>query len=213
MNQISLVIFDDNDEIRNGLIQLLRLTPGIHVAGAYSNCMEAAVHADNLKPDVILMDIDMPGQNGIEGVKQIKKVRPQVEIIMLTVFEDEDRIFDSMRAGASGYLLKKSPPSKIIEAIREASMGGAPMTSSIAKKVVQYFSGKGKEKIQENNLSPRELEVLKCLVDGLSYKMIAAELCIGIETVRTHIKRIYEKLQVNSNTEAVSKAIRGNFFS
>jgi DNA-binding NarL/FixJ family response regulator len=92
-------------------------------------------------------------------------------------------------------------------------MGGAPMTSSIAKKVVQYFSGKGKEKIQENNLSPRELEVLKCLVNGLSYKMIASELCIGIETVRTHIKRIYEKLQVNSNTEAVSKAIRGNFFS
>jgi len=213
MNKISLMIFDDNDEIRNGLIQLLRLTPGIHVVGAFSNCMEAAVHAENLKPDVILMDIDMPGQSGIEGVKQIKKVRPQVEIIMLTVFEDEDRIFDSMRAGASGYLLKKSPPAKIIEAIREASMGGAPMTSSIAKKVVQYFSGKGKEKIQENNLSPRELEVLKCLVNGLSYKMIASELCIGIETVRTHIKRIYEKLQVNSNTEAVSKAIRGNFFS
>ena len=112
MNQVRLIIFDDNEEIRNSLIQLLRLTPGILVAGGFSHCIDAAKHAMELQPDVILMDIDMPGQTGIEGVSQIKLVRPQAEIIMLTVFEDEDKIFDSMRAGASGYLLKKSAPSK-----------------------------------------------------------------------------------------------------
>ncbi|MBL4586861.1 MAG: response regulator transcription factor, partial [Flavobacteriales bacterium] len=146
--------------------------------------------------------------NGIQGLKIIKQYRPETHVIMLTVFDQNEHVFDAMCAGANGYLLKKSPPAEIINAIDEVMTGGAPMTPAIAKKVLSFFAQQNNVPKQENALTPKETEVLKLLVDGFSYKMIAAELEISIDTVRSHIKNIYRKLQVNSMTEAVAKAIR-----
>jgi len=154
------------------------------------------------------MDIDMPGINGIEAVRLIKNDFPDQNVLMLTVFEDDDKIFEALRAGASGYLLKKTHPSKILDAIQEVLRGGAPMSESIAKRVVQFFASQNKPSGNEFVLSPREKEVLKYLVTGHSYKMVAADMGITIETVRSHIKHIYDKLHVNSKTEAVIKAMK-----
>ncbi|GAA4009859.1 response regulator transcription factor [Hymenobacter fastidiosus] len=207
-----ILIYEDNNDLRTSLSQLLAGSPGLELVGALGNCMQATADVARLTPDVILMDIDMPGMTGIEGLRRIKAVAPKVNVVMLTVFEDNDRVFEAICAGADGYLLKKTPPVKLLDAIGEVRQGGAPMTPAIARQVLRLFP-RTRVPItladeSPANLSAREQEVLGLLVEGYSYKMIAADLGISIDTVRSHIKKIYEKLHVRSMTEAVSKAIR-----
>ncbi|MFY8004855.1 MAG: response regulator [Chitinophagaceae bacterium] len=209
---IRIAIFDDNEAIRNSLFQLLNYSPGIEVVAMYDNCVNAFEKVEDSLPRVVLMDIDFPGYSGIVAVKEIKSKLPTVDIIMFTVFEDEEKIFSALKAGATGYLLKKTPPLKIIEAIQDVVTGGAPMTASIARKVMLYFNEQPILKENKNILSQREQAVLQSLTQGFSYKMIAAHLNISIETVRTYIKRIYDKMHVNSMTEAVAKAVKERWF-
>lgn len=209
---IRIAIFDDNDAIRNSLYQLLHHTTGLEVAAMFNNCLDAVQKIEETLPRVVLMDIDMPQLSGIEAVKEIKKAFPAVDIIMFTVFEDEEKIFEALKAGATGYLLKKTQPIKIIEAIQEVIAGGAPMTASIARKVMQFFNQQAAQQSNKDVLSTREQDVLKGLIEGFSYKMIAAHLNISVETVRTYIKRIYDKMHVNSMTEAVARALKEKWF-
>ena len=210
LNQLNIriAIFDDNDAIRNSLYQLLHYTTGLEVAAMFNNCVGAAQKIEDSLPRVVLMDIDMPQLSGIEAVKSIKKAFPAIDIIMFTVFEDEEKIFTALQAGATGYLLKKTQPAKIIEAIQEVVAGGAPMTASIARKVMFFFNQQATQQNNKDVLSAREQDVLKGLIEGFSYKMIAASLNVAFDTVHTHIKNIYEKLHVNSKGEAVAKAIK-----
>jgi DNA-binding NarL/FixJ family response regulator len=209
---IRVAIFDDNKNIRNSIILLLKTDADFELVGAFSdakNCVEKVVAC---KPDVVLMDIEMPGVNGIDAVKLLTKEVPNVSIIIQTVFEDEDRIFDSLKAGASGYILKNCLRN-VGDAIREIQAGGSPMTPWVARKVLNMIYNLKEPKRQpvvEYNLTPKEKEVLTQIVNGQSYKMIAAELNISYETVRSHVKKIYEKLHVASLTEVVAKAINQN---
>ena len=206
---IKILIYEDSSQLREGLTMLLNGSDGFEVVGAYRNCNQVEDEVLAWKPDVILMDIDMPGTNGIEGLKRIREIDNDVKIVMLTVFDDNKNVFESIKSGASGYLLKKTPPSKLIEYIVDAYNGGAPMTSSVAAQVLQMFSNVQRTTSGEQyNLSEREKQVLQLLVSGYSYKMIAAEMFISIDTVRSHIKKIYEKLHVNSKSEAVAKAFK-----
>jgi DNA-binding NarL/FixJ family response regulator len=183
-------------------------TEGFQVMGAFKNCGNIAYEVSTYKPHVILMDIDMPGVNGIEGLKIVRQLNNDVSVMMLTVFDDNKNIFEALKNGANGYILKKTPPAKLLEYIQEASTGGAPMTASVAAQVLKMFSQINLPADNNYNLSEREKEVLQLLVKGYSYKMIAAEMFIAIDTVRSHIKKIYEKLHVNSKSEAVAKAFR-----
>ncbi|QDA59581.1 response regulator [Hymenobacter jejuensis] len=207
-----VLIYEDNADLRTSLSQLLSGYPGLELAGALGNCMQAETDIARLSPDVVLMDIDMPGISGIEGLRRIKAVAPKVNVVMLTVFEENDRVFDAICAGADGYLLKKTPPAKLLDAIGEVRAGGAPMTPAIARQVLRLFPKAPPKVVAEDavtaNLSAREQEILSLLVEGYSYKMIAADRGISLDTVRSHIKKIYEKLHVRSMTEAVSKALR-----
>jgi DNA-binding NarL/FixJ family response regulator len=205
---IKVLIYEDNPQLREGLTMLINGSDGFEVLAAFKNCNNVVVEIDLYKPDVILMDIDMPGTNGIEGLKQIRVIDSDVKILMLTVFDDNKNVFEAISNGANGYVLKKTPPAKLLEYIQEAQSGGAPMTSSIATQVLKMFSTIHIEKGESYNLSEREKQVLHLLVNGYSYKMIAAEMYIAIDTVRSHIKKIYEKLQVNSKSEAVAKAFK-----
>jgi DNA-binding NarL/FixJ family response regulator len=205
---IKVVLFEDNPQLREGLTMLINGSDGFEVLAAFKNCENAVAEVEAYKPDVILMDIDMPGVNGIEGLKRIRAVDNQVKILMLTVFDDNKNVFDAISNGANGYILKKTPPARLLEYIAEAQTGGAPMTASIATQVLRMFSSMNNEKGEDYNLSEREKQVLQLLVDGYSYKMIAAEMYIAIDTVRSHIKKIYEKLHVNSKSEAVAKAFK-----
>jgi DNA-binding NarL/FixJ family response regulator len=202
---IHLIIYEDDKELREGLGQLFSATGEFFVEGMFSNCDTIAIDLKQLKADILLMDIDMPGINGIEGVRLAKAAKPSVNILMFTVFDDDKKIFDAICAGADGYILKKTMPEKIIEALKDLYNGGAPMTPSIARKVLQAFPKK--TTADTDPLTDKELEVLQQLVRGNSYKQIADELSIGIETVRTHIKHIYSKLHVRSMSQAVVKAI------
>lgn len=206
---VRVLIYEDNNDLREGLSFVIRSTEGFELCGAFGDCLDAVAHLEVLSPDVILMDIEMPGMNGIEGVKQIRKINHDVKIIMLTIFDDQEHVFNALCAGASGYLLKKSPPAKMADSINEVMEGGAPMSPHIAAKVLQLFSHYRAPQ-NDYNLSDREKQILGSLSTGNSFKMISDELKISKETVRTHIKRIYEKLQVHSQTEAVSKALKEN---
>ncbi len=204
-DKIKLCVFDDNDKVRDALaLVLMSAADRIEIYGSYADGNNVEENLAQSSPDVILMDIDMPGINGVEAVKRAKKIMPQVQIIMFTVFENEDLIFQSICAGASGYLLKNAQPQKIIDSILEVTEGGAPMTPGIARKVLERMQGITKNNY---NISARENDVLSYLVQGLSHKMIADKCHISYETVRSHIKKIYEKLHVGSMTEAVAKAI------
>lgn len=187
---------------------LINGSDGFEVLAGYKNCNNVVDEVEAWKPDVILMDIDMPGVNGIDGLKLIRQKNQDVKILMLTVFDDNKNVFESLKAGANGYVLKKTAPAKLLEYISEAASGGAPMTASIATQVLKMFSGIENPVHADYNLSEREKQVLQFLVNGYSYKMIAAEMFIAIDTVRSHIKKIYEKLHVNSKSEAVAKAFR-----
>ncbi|MBI3239028.1 MAG: response regulator transcription factor [Flavobacteriia bacterium] len=177
----------------------------------YSNCVNVVNDYKKNKPDVILMDINMPHKTGVEGLTELRAAgHISVKILVLTVFDDNENVFEALRNGANGYLLKKTPPAQLLENIREAHTGGTPMTASVATQVLKMFTESNKQKDDDFNLSEREREVLKALVKGYSYKMIADDLFISIDTVRSHIKKIYEKMHVNSKSEAVAKAFRSN---
>lgn len=205
---IRVSVFDDNNALRDSLYYLISGTPGFTIAGVYPDCNQVLEHLRQDAADVILMDIDMPGLNGIEATALIKSHFPDINVLILTSYDDSAKIFDALQSGATGYLLKKTTPAKILEAITEVSQGGAPMNSSIARKVLEFFSEKKNITENEYDLSSREKDVLSCLVKGDSYKMIASHCFISMGTVCTHISNIYKKLHVNSKSEAVAKAIR-----
>ena len=205
---IRLLIFEDNDDMRDSLSILFKGTPGIVFTGAFADAIHATDDVAATAPDVILMDIDLPKMNGIEAVWKIKQKFPTVQILMLTVFDDNERIFQSICAGASGYILKRNPPAKIIEGVFEVAEGGGSLTSSIARKVLDMFPRFNASKKETETLTQREREVLALLVKGHSYKMVGAELNITLETVRSHIKKIYEKLHVHNSGEAIAIALR-----
>jgi DNA-binding NarL/FixJ family response regulator len=207
---IRVLLFEDNAQLKDGLTILLNGTDGFELVGSFPDCTDIVAHVQELKPDVILMDINMPNVDGLAGLKLIREKNTDVKILMLTVFDDNKNVFEAIRGGANGYILKKTPPAKLLEYIQDAQTGGAPMTSSIAAQVLKMFSVQHSAPNNTFDLSDREAEVLNLLVNGHSYKMIAADLFISIDTVRSHIKKIYEKLHVNSKSEAVAKALRQN---
>jgi two-component system, NarL family, nitrate/nitrite response regulator NarL len=209
---IKVILYEDNPDMREGLSAFLASAKGFELAGSFINCADSENHVQELQPDIILMDIEMPGVNGLEGIQKIRAVNSEVKIIMLTVFEDNQNVFNAICFGANGYLLKKSTPDQIITAIHEVLAGGSPMTPSIASKVLKLLSDSSlsfRQK-QDYGLTAREKQILQSLVDGNSYKMISSEQDISIDTVKTHLKKIYQKLQVHSQTEAVAKAIKNN---
>jgi len=205
---IKILLYEDNPQLREGLTMLLNGTTGFNVLAGFKNCNNVADEVEAFRPDVVLMDIDMPGTNGLQGLKLIRQRNTEVKVLMLTVFDDNKNVFEALKSGANGYILKKTQPAKLLEYIQDVESGGAPMTSSIAAKVLKMFSEIQVPASQDYNLSEREKTVLQFLVNGYSYKMIAAEMFIAIDTVRSHIKKIYEKLQVNSKSEAVAKAFK-----
>ena len=202
---IRVSIYEDNTPLREALSALVDDTDECVLVGAFGDCMRANDQTYQLQPDVVLMDIDMPGRDGIQAVTRLHRDFPTVEVLMLTVFDDDDRVFRALCAGASGYLLKQTPPDQLLDAIREVYAGGAPMSPSIARKVIQTFPAQASQTTDLDQLTARESQVLHYLSQGMSYKLVAFELGIGLETVRTHIKRIYEKLHVHSVIEAVAK--------
>lgn len=210
---IRILVYDDNHGRQEALELLISQREDLTFLGAFSHCNQVVEQVTSLKPDVVLMDIDMPGVNGIEGLKLIRKHAPEVLVIMQTVFEEDDKIFEAIRAGAHGYLLKKTPPAKLLEGIRDAVDGGAPMSAVVARKVLEIFHNQPggvfneEKRKREFDLTTREHEILSMLVKGMSYKMIADACGISFHTVNSHCKNIYEKLHVHSATEAIAKAI------
>jgi DNA-binding NarL/FixJ family response regulator len=202
---IKVAIYEDNAGLREVLAKVIRTNTDFELAGEFGHCLDVVKNTEAFHPDVIIMDIDMPGISGIEGIKELKKNNINVEVIVNTVFDDDDRVFEAIKAGATGYLLKKSSLASLLDAIRDVVNGGAPMSSSIARKVLLMTSDRQQQHRLYEKLTERELTVLTYLSKGLSYKMVAEEMTISIDTVRGYIKRIYEKLQVHSITEAVHK--------
>lgn len=202
---ISVLLYEDNTMLRESVSSMIRLDPRFVVSAAFENVLHAESQIAELNPDIILMDIDMPGRNGIEAVTRIRATGSKTPILMLTVFDDTQHVFDALRAGASGYLLKKHLSTKLFESIDEVLNGGAPMSPTIAFMVIAAMQ---KPAVNPYHLTTRENEILTSLSKGNSYKLMAAEFAITVDTVRAHIKKIYEKLHVHSQTEAVSKAIK-----
>ena len=209
MRDIKVVIFEDNDELREMIFQLINISEGVSCTGAYHDATDLEYKIRRSQPDVVLMDIEMPRITGIEAVRVISEKFPAVLVMMQTIFEDSDKVFDSICAGASGYLLKNSLSDQLIPAIKELKAGGAPMSAGVARKIVSRFQEQNPYiKRDDYKLSVREKEVLIHLSKGMSYKMIAGACFISIDTVKSHLKKIYEKLHVNSKSEAVIKAMR-----
>ena len=205
---IRVALFDDNKALMSSMELLLQDSTDYLLTGAYPNAIDVLRKVAKARPDVIIMDIKMPEVSGIEAVMAIKMVYPAIQILMQTVFEDDDKVFAALCAGASGYILKGTPPDKVLEAIAEVYTGGSPMSPSIARKVLTFFQIHQSPQTQFYDLSKREKEILKCLVDGHSYKMIADVCSISYNTVNAHLRNIYEKLHVNSSQEAISLALR-----
>jgi DNA-binding NarL/FixJ family response regulator len=209
MNEISVCIVDDNNELRSALQEIISMSDGYKCTGTMSTSHEAIRKLPQLRPDVVLMDINLGGtESGIDCVRELKPRMPTTNFMMCTVYEEDEKIFEALNAGASGYILKKTAPNKLLEAIRELYQGGAPMSSQIARKVVAAFQNRPAAGTSENNLSilsNREKEILELLSRGLMYKEIAAALFIGQETVRKHVYHVYEKLHVTNRVEAVNK--------
>jgi DNA-binding NarL/FixJ family response regulator len=209
MKKIRVLVFDDHQHRRESLQLLISNDPELQFTAAYEDCSDVIDAIEAHQPDVILMDIQMPNVDGLEGLRMIRIKYPGVRVIMQTVFEDDDKVFSSLQRGASGYILKKTDPSKVIDAIKDVMDGGAPITPSIAAKVLTYFSAHGNFRDADDyNLTEREKEILGNLVKGLSYKMIATKLGISFHTVNNHVRKVYEKLEVHSQSEAVSKTLR-----
>lgn len=202
-----LLIFEDNTRLRQSLEILLNDEINFHVAASYPDCDKADKQVEKYQADLVVMDIDMPGIGGVEGVKRIKNTRPEVKVVMHTMFDDDNRIFDSICAGADGYMLKNTSPLQLVNALQEVMNGGAPMSPFVAQKVFQHFRQE-KSDSEQFNLTAREKEILELLVKGNSYKMIADKSFVSIDTVKKHLQNIYHKLHVNCGTEAVVKALR-----
>ncbi|HEU6447543.1 MAG TPA: response regulator transcription factor [Verrucomicrobiae bacterium] len=206
---ITVSIVEDNDKLRETLERVLNRAEGFKCVSHYGNAEDALKSLPNVKPEVVLMDINLPGINGVECVRQLKKLVPEIQVMMLTVYEDTENIFEALAAGANGYMLKRTASKELLEAIRDVHNGGSPMTTHIARKVVQSFQKPASAEISPTaNLSEREQQVLDLLSQGLIYKEIADKLGISYETVHTYIRRIYEKLQVRTRTEAVAKFLK-----
>jgi DNA-binding NarL/FixJ family response regulator len=206
---IKVAIVDDDEGIRSSLAALIRRAPDLKLAGEYANAELALKEIPKHPPDVVLMDINMPGMNGVQCVAQLKATLPTVQVLMLTVYEDSDSLFNSLRAGASGYLLKRTAAARLLEAIKDVHAGGSPMTPQLARRVVQFFSKPMKEDSVVAKLTPGEREFLDQLANGYAYKEIADRMKISIDTVRSYVRTVYEKLHVHSRTEAVVKYLRG----
>ncbi len=209
MKDIGVIIFEDNKPRKELLKLLLDNTAGFTCLGAYEDCRDVVEIVANTSADIILMDIDMPYVNGIEGLRLLKNNFPNQKVIIQTIFEDDDKIFNAMKAGADGYILKKTNPDKFLDAICDIYNGGIVMTPEIARRVLNFFN-QSKIIINHFNLSSREAEVLRYLVRGSSYKMIATSCCVSYSTINTHLKNIYKKLQVSSGNEAIIKALQYN---
>lgn len=201
-------IVEDNDLLRGTLARLIDREEGFSCISQYPSAEAALESLPKDKPNVVLMDINLPGMNGVECVRKLKTLAPETQVMMLTAYEDTENIFNALAAGANGYLLKRAPRAELLDALREVVRGGSPMTTHIARKVVQSFQKSGVSPQPTENLSAREQEVLDCLSQGFLYKEIAEKLGISYETVHTYIRRIYEKLQVRTRTEAVAKFLR-----
>jgi RNA polymerase sigma factor (sigma-70 family) len=205
---VSVSIVEDNDKLRGTLVRVINRAEGFRCISDYANAEDALKDLPQTRPDVVLMDINLPGMNGVECVRQLKQLLPQTQVMMLTVYEDTENIFNALTAGASGYMLKRTSTKELLEAIQEVHRGGSPMTMHIARKVVLSFQKTAATAQATENLSEREQQVLDLLSQGLMYKEIADKLEISYETVHTYIRRIYEKLQVRTRTEAVAKFLR-----
>jgi DNA-binding NarL/FixJ family response regulator len=205
---IRVAIVEDRREIRDGLATLIEFTEGFECTGKFGSMEEAIARLRHNVPDIVLSDIGLPGMDGIEGVKRLKADHPGLIILMLSVYEDNDRIFDALCAGAVGYLLKKTPPARLLESLREAMAGGAPMSPEVARRVINLFKEIRPPERVDYDLSPHELRLLKLLVEGHSYKTAATQLNVSVNTISFHLKNIYEKLQVHSKSEAVAKALK-----
>jgi DNA-binding NarL/FixJ family response regulator len=205
---IRVMIFEDNQDLAEGLSGIIDESGDLELCGIFSNAKDAARKVTSLRPDVILMDIDMPGTGGMDGLREIRQTNEAVSLLMFTVFDDNHYIFQAICEGATGYLLKTTEPDKLLQSIREAYNGGSPMTPVIARKVLKLFSEPFRSRQELMTLTAREHDVLKQLVRGMSYKMIASVLQISTETVSSHVKNIYQKLHVNSKSEAVARAIQ-----
>lgn len=205
---VDVGIVEDDSSIRESVASLINTTAGFSCTQIFDSVESAIENLSDPPPDVLLMDINLGGMSGIDGVRRLKGIHPGMNVLMLTVFEENDKIFQSLCAGASGYLLKRTPPTKLLEAITEVHNGGAPMTASVARKVLNLFTSVAPPTLPEVHLTARETEILQHLVTGSSYKKIARDLFISFDTVNSHIKKIYEKLQVHSKTEAVAKALK-----
>jgi DNA-binding NarL/FixJ family response regulator len=204
---IKVCVVEDDAELRESIGGFIQGAPGFECAGAYASAEEALEALPSQKADVVLMDINLPGMNGIQCVRKLGERIPALQVIMLTVYENSDRIFEALAAGACGYLVKSTPPEKLLEAIQDITTGGSPMSSHIARKVVQAFHSPGPASPSAEHLAPREEQVLELLAQGRAYKQIAGDMNLHIGTVRTYIRRIYEKLHVNCRTDAVVKYI------
>lgn len=205
---IKTAIIEDEDNIREGLASLIGFTPGFKCTGSFASMEEALHRLPRDVPDVILSDIGLPGMDGIQGIKILKERFPKMLILMITVYDDDDRIFDALCAGANGYLLKRTPPMRLLESLRDAVDGGSPMSPEVASKVIKLFRQFRPPERADYDLTPHEIRLLKLLVEGHNYNTAAKELKSSINTVKFYIKRIYEKLQVHSKSEAVAKALK-----
>ncbi len=213
---IRVVLFEDNPGMNRVLREMIDQAKDLELAGSFTDGKDVLRHITRTNPDVVLMDIDMPGMDGIEAVKLVRNHFPKLRILMQTVFEDDDKVFASLVAGASGYILKTMPAEKMVESVIDVYNGGAPMSPSIAARVLHLFQQHVKLPEQDPgdySLSAREKDVLRCMVEGKPYKVICEELNITYSTVRSHVQKIYEKMHVSNNTEAVSKALRQRLIS
>ena len=205
---ISIAIVEDIRDIREGLTTLINFTEGFHCKGSYRSMEEAIPRINANVPDVLLSDIGLPGMNGIDGIRILKETNPQISVLMLTVYDDDERIFDAICAGATGYLLKRTAPAKLLENIREAVEGGAPMSPEVAYRVIKLFREIRPPEKVDHDLTPHEMRLLKLLVDDHNYTTAAEELGVSFNTIKFHMRHIYEKLQVHSKSEAVAKALQ-----
>jgi DNA-binding NarL/FixJ family response regulator len=205
---IKVAIVEDRREIRDGLAMLIGGTEGFQCTGAYRSMEDALARIGSDLPNVALCDIGLPGMSGIEGIRILKERYPELSLLMLTVYDDDERIFDALCAGASGYLLKKTPPVRLLESLRDAVAGGSPMSPEVARRVIMLFRDIRPPDRSDYELTPHELRLLKLLVEGHNYKTAAIELNVSVNTVSFHMKHVYEKLRVHSKSEAVAKALR-----
>lgn len=207
-SSIKAAIIEDKREIREGLRALINGTPGYHCTGSFGSMEEALERISSEPPDAILVDIGLPGMSGIEGIPRLRQLFPEARVLVLTVYDDDDRIFSALCAGASGYLLKKTPPTRLLESLKEAVDGGGPMSPEVAHRVIELFRDFRPAKPSPHDLTPHELRLLKLLAEGHNYKTAAREFGVSINTISFHMKHIYEKLHVHSKSEAVAKAMR-----